>query len=140
MDMVKWNDNFSVKHEDIDEQHKKLISIINEVAYLVNEGDTDFANFLELVNHLDGYIQEHFKYEESLMDKYSYPDKEAHINQHNDLRIKMESMNIFDINKPTDFYKDLLTYLVNWISTHVMQTDKKLGLFIHNNTLAESTT
>lgn len=128
--MIKWSNNFSVKHTGIDEQHKKLIDIIKEVACLVDEEDIEFTNLLDLVNQLDNYVEEHFKYEETLMKKHSYPEEVEHIKQHNELRHRMECLNIFDVEKTTDFYKELLSYLVNWLSMHIMQTDKKLGLFL----------
>ena len=130
--MIKWSESFSVKHTGIDEQHKKMIEIIQEVVYLVSEEDTEFEHLLELVNQLDNYVKEHLNYEEALMKQYSYPKEAEHIIQHNELRSKMENLNIFDVENITDLYKEMLSYLISWLSTHIMQTDKEFGEFLTN--------
>lgn len=130
--MMKWSDSFSVKHTGIDEQHKELIDIINNPVLYISEKDTEFSHLLELVTKLDNYVAEHFHYEEVLMTKYSYPEQAAHEVQHNALKSKLDELNIFSVGKTTDFYKDLLAYLVDWLSKHIMLTDKKLGLFLSN--------
>lgn len=128
--MIRWNNNFSVGHQGIDEQHKKLIDIIEEIAFIIGKKDVGLTNLLDVLNELDDYVREHFGYEEGLMKKYSYPDAEAHIRQHDELRNKLEELNIFDIDKPEQFFNDLLVYLVDWLSHHIMNTDKKLGAYI----------
>jgi hemerythrin-like metal-binding protein len=129
---MKWSDSFSVKHTGIDEQHKELIDIINDLVVYISEKDTDFSHLLELVTKLDNYISYHFEYEEALMAKYSYPEKSDHEVQHNSLRNKLKGLNIFNVGNTVDFYKDLLAYLIDWLSKHIMLTDKKLGLFLNN--------
>jgi hemerythrin len=37
---------------------------------------------------------------------------------------------VFDKNKLEEFFNEMLAYLVIWLSKHIMQTDKKLGLFL----------
>jgi len=37
---------------------------------------------------------------------------------------------LFSIEKADKFYNDMLVYLVEWLSKHIMHTDKKLGLFL----------
>lgn len=130
--MMKWSDNFSVKHTGIDEQHKELIEIINDLVLYISDNDTEFSHLLELVTKLDNYVSEHFQYEEVLMAKYSYPEKIAHEIQHNSLRSKLEDLNIFSVGNTLDFYKNLLGDLIDWLSKHIMLTDKKLGLFLNN--------
>jgi len=128
--MMKWNDNFSVKYDKIDEQHQELIDIINDLALYIDEKDTEFSHLLDLVSKLDNYVAEHFKFEESLMKEYSYPDMENHVIQHNNLRSKMENLNIFSVDNTMEFYKNLLEELINWLSHHIMMTDKKLGQYL----------
>ena len=128
--MMKWNDIFSVKYDKIDEQHQELIDIINDLALYIDEKDTEFSHLLDLVSKLDNYVAEHFKFEESLMKEYSYPDMENHVIQHNNLRSKMENLNIFSVDNTMEFYKNLLEELINWLSHHIMMTDKKLGQYL----------
>ncbi|MBE5977511.1 MAG: bacteriohemerythrin [Paenibacillaceae bacterium] len=132
--MFTWSENFSVQDYVIDEQHKKLIELIYRVAALLNNYDDQFTNVYEVVIELDRYIIEHLEYEEELMKKSCYPIMKEHILQHHQLRYKMSQLNVFEIEKSYEFYADLLAYLVEWLSKHIMDTDKKLGLFLLNKT------
>ena len=40
MDFVTWSDKFSVKIPSIDEQHKKLVAVINELYNAMKTGKT----------------------------------------------------------------------------------------------------
>lgn len=128
--MVEWSNSFSVKHMGIDEQHKKLIGIIGEFILLMRNRDYEFVYSAEVVSELNNCINKHFRYEEALMEKYSYLEAGEHIRQHNELRDKMAKLNVFDMKSPIKFYYDILSYLVNWLSKHIMQTDKKFGLYL----------
>lgn len=128
--MLKWNDSFSVNHTGIDGQHQELIDIINNLVQYISEKDNEFNNLLDLVSKLDKYVDYHFKYEESLMELYSYPEKADHLFQHNSLRNKLTELNIFNVDNTNDFYKSLLEELIDWLTKHIMMTDKKLGQFL----------
>jgi len=130
--VLKWNDGFSVNHAEIDEQHKELIDIINDLFVYISEKDTEFSHLLDLVSKLDNYVSEHFKFEEALMAETSYPDMDAHVAQHNALRKKLETLNIFSVDNTIDFYKDLLDDLIDWLSKHILMTDKKFGQYLSN--------
>jgi len=130
--MLKWSDNFSVGHLGIDEQHMELINIINDLVMYISEKNTEFSHLLDLVAKLDDYVAEHFKYEETLMAQNSYPEMEDHIAQHDGLRKKLEDLNIFSVDNTLEFYKGLLEELIDWLSKHIMLTDKKLGAYLTN--------
>jgi hemerythrin len=128
--MIKWSENFSVSHAEIDNQHKELIAIIEELVTIISTEDYSYINIVEIVSRLENYIKVHFDYEEKLMLQYSYPYIEEHTKLHNDLRYRIHTTNVFDLETPQDFYGDTLNYLVGWLSNHIMQVDKKLGLFM----------
>ena len=128
--IIKWNDKFSVNYEGIDEQHKELINIIEECAVMTRNHENDVNRYAEVIFKLDEYVEKHFGYEESLMKRYQYPEFLSHLAQHDELRSKLEEVNIFDIKNSEAFFQEMLMYLVDWLSNHIMQTDKKLGQFL----------
>lgn len=128
--MVKWDDSYSVHYDGIDEQHKILISIIQEVENAINAESYSFKGLIEILNRLEDYIKVHFSYEEGLMTKYDYPEKTNHFTEHNELRYKILSTNLDYIEKSKDFYTESYTYLYNWLINHIMKTDKKLASFL----------
>jgi hemerythrin-like metal-binding protein len=128
--MIKWDDSYSVHYDGIDEQHKILISIIQEVETAINAESYSFKGLIEVLNRLEEYIKVHFSYEEALMTKFDYPEKEQHFTEHNELRFKILSTNLDYIEKSKDFYTETYTYLFNWLINHIMKIDKKLALFL----------
>lgn len=129
--MIIWSERFSVGNIDIDQQHKVWISIIDEITELLKADDYDFSKIYNVVTKMDEYISYHFNYEENLMKKNSFPEIESHILQHNLLRDEMVNFNIFDVTKPKEFVSETLVYLVDWLSNHIMQTDRKLGDYLN---------
>lgn len=129
--MIKWNEKFSVNHEEIDNQHKKLIDIIEEVAFIIHSKDFNFVNIVEIVSKLEDYIKIHFEYEEGLMLKHQYPYIELHTKEHNEMRVKIHDIKVFDLEKPNEFYSDTLLYLMDWLLKHIMQMDHQLGKFLN---------
>jgi hemerythrin-like metal-binding protein len=131
--MITWKDEYSVKFEGIDEQHKKLILIIKEVESVINSNLYSFKDLIDVVNKLDEYIMEHLAYEESLMAEYNYKATEMHLLEHNELRYKILSINYDNIPESKEFFIDTHQYLWNWLINHIMKTDKALGEFIASN-------
>jgi hemerythrin len=73
MELIKWKDVFSVKVSEVDNQHKKLIGLINQLydAMRVGKGREVLGSVLtELVN----YTIYHFSTEERLFREYGYPE------------------------------------------------------------------
>ena len=128
--MMEWNDSLSCNHNGIDNQHKKLIEIINKVSAALVAEEYEFEKVVDIVTDLDSYIDEHFKFEEKLMKKNDFPESKEHLSEHNDLRIKMDKMNIFDVKNHEEFFSDLLIYLIEWLTNHIMKIDKNLGIYI----------
>lgn len=128
--MINWSLNFSVNVKEIDEQHKVMISIIDRAKDMLISEDYSFNSLYDLLVELDGYMTVHFQYEEKLMREHNFPGMEDHVNQHNQFRKDMGQLNVFNVNQPKEFIQDALVYLMNWLSSHIMNTDKKLGDYL----------
>jgi len=128
--MITWSDEFSVSHIEIDNQHKKLILIIEELVSIIHLKDYNYINIVDIVNKLENYIKVHFEFEENLMIKYSYPYLEIHTKEHNELRYKIQNTLVFELEFPDEFYTETLIYLVDWLTNHIMKVDKQLGEFL----------
>ncbi|HWT73391.1 MAG TPA: bacteriohemerythrin [Mobilitalea sp.] len=129
--MLKWSDNFSVHHPELDKQHKVLISIVDDLTKAIDDNNSRESTVLDIAIRLDEYIQEHFRYEEALMKQYSYPDKEIHISQHELINDKITGFNIYEVGKPMEFYEDALVFCAEWLLYHIMHSDRRLGLYLN---------
>ena len=121
---VQWKDEYSVGIDSIDNDHKKLISLINdlETAVHYNTGDEFERRALEA---LVDYTQVHFKREEDLMQEHAYADYEAHKGQHEQMISKVEVF-LDDYNRNGhQALGRIAQYLKQWLLEHINGTDRK---------------
>ena len=104
---VEWSDTLSVGIEEIDEQHKVLVELINRMHEAIHQRHGSDAVKGILVDLAD-YTRIHFAVEESLMRILNYPDYENHKAIHEELlqhvlelQEKVESGKTADVLKPT---------------------------------------
>jgi hemerythrin-like metal-binding protein len=127
---IEWSDEFSVGIESIDEQHKKLINMIkNLYDALANGRVSDVMD--EIFSGMFDYTDQHFSYEETLFDKYDYPDAEAHKEEHAELHRQLVKLKN-DIYSGDHFMSEvlLLKFLEDWLINHILKTDKKFGPYL----------
>ncbi|MCP5459653.1 MAG: hemerythrin family protein [Gammaproteobacteria bacterium] len=121
--LVDWSDELSVGIQEIDEQHKELLNILNEL----NEGLHGVKRKevrLNVLNKLVEYTKVHFAVEESLMRILDYPDYEEHKAEHDRLIVEInEFRDLFGQDEVTPTY-ELLIFLKRWLFNHIMKVDK----------------
>lgn len=124
--MIKWdNDTFSVGHKEIDEQHKFLINIINELTENIDQNNINN----KIIDKLFEYMKFHFLTEEKYFLKYNYVDTNKHIKEHN----TFVNYIIKIYNEKNVDYLELLSFLQGWLITHIKNSDMKYKyLFIQN--------
>jgi hemerythrin len=126
---IEWSDRFSVNIKRIDDQHKKLFGILNELesAMLDNRGDSAVGRVL---NSMVEYAQTHFTLEEELMDQYEYPDRTQHKAEHVNFVKKVDEFNSKRDLKITMIGLDVMNFLFEWLITHISKTDMKYAPFL----------
>lgn len=129
--MLEWNDSLSVGNVLIDNQHKKLISKLND---FLNAYDNKKSNekLVEIFKFLQDYTKVHFGDEENLMLKYKYPGYDAQKREHskfiNDLNNYEKELSE---NKSSLVLKIKTNQmLVDWLVNHIGRTDKSLGSYL----------
>lgn len=129
MALIEWSDQFSVGIKSVDDQHKVIVTYINELndAMLANKGNDVMGKILEsLVN----YTKTHFAYEESFFKKHGYAETEAHTKEHKDLTDQVLKFGQdFKAGKAT-VSADLMKFLKTWLMNHIMKSDKKYTSFL----------
>ncbi len=124
MEIVKWTEEYSVGITEIDNQHKGLVILINELFTLMTEGKAK-DNLNEIFEHLTDYTKKHFFSEETMLFKYAYPEFEQHKLEH--LKF-IEKLNSFksDFNKgKVTISIEILNFLKDWLLNHIKFSDKK---------------
>ena len=132
--MIEWDDKFSVDVSLIDEEHKKLIDIINNVI-VAKQHNNNPEEILGILNEMIRYAQEHFKTEEAYMIKFNYPEYQYHKEEHIDFSFKMIAYNNRVIDGDYHIANEILEYLKQWLVNHIQKTDKKYTHYFNKNGL-----
>ena len=78
---LKWKNSYYVGVEEIDYDHKQLVSLINQV---VTASQDHLAENIvpNILDELIDYTKYHLRREEKLMEEYEYPERVKHAAQH----------------------------------------------------------
>lgn len=123
--LISWMDEYALGIEEIDEDHRALITLINELyaALDAGSGDADIVRFLTEVHTR---IAAHFAVEERIMRRSGYTEYDAHKGDHARLLDEILDM-IDDYAEAYSVAPDLLgTRLENWFMVHFRTHDARL--------------
>lgn len=124
MSLITWSDDFSVNIKEIDNQHRQLIELINQLQRAMREGKG--ANVLnDILQRLIDYTDYHFSTEERLMEAYNYPGFVNHRAQHQALTRKVQEFQRQYRQNPTGLSVQLLNFLKEWLTEHILKSDKQ---------------
>lgn len=129
MAILNWNNQLVLGIDSVDEQHKHLIDLTNQLDEAVALG-ADRDTIIKIVNSLIDYTVYHFQHEEQLMAdaKFNPTMYAVHESEHKEFVAKMITVQReveADINAISE---DLMDYLVNWLCHHILSTDKQMAL------------
>jgi hemerythrin-like metal-binding protein len=124
MDFIIWKDQYSVGIDKIDDQHKKLIKILNELYELFMEKTAE-QNLIKILDQLMDYTHYHFLNEEQLFVESGYYDSAQHKKIHD--KFKKEVVSLIDEVKEgkTRVTYKLMTFLNNWLLKHIQEEDQR---------------
>jgi hemerythrin len=122
--MIAWSDEFSVEIQEIDEQHKCLVELINKLYTGLAAKDTSEA-IEHVLDELVSYTRVHFAVEECLMRLFDYPGYDEHKKMHDKI---VERVGEFQRQYKAGNHKvgmDLLYFLKDWLMDHINKVDKQ---------------
>jgi len=128
--LITWNENFSTGCDEIDQQHKHMMRLINDAGKVIQNGG-DYAKVEPIINELVDYTQDHFSTEEQLLEKNQCPDLESHRKSHQHLISELTSWQEKAQTSPTAKLKELMVFLRLWFPGHILSVDKKHSEFMH---------
>jgi hemerythrin-like metal-binding protein len=125
--LFQWDDAaFGVGDPTIDEQHKMLVKMINDLDAAMRAGATtkDDVVLLGLFDGLVAYTFFHFDTELVLMQNGKYPGMDDHLKQHEFFVSKIAQAQEDFQNGKVNVSTELLNFLVEWLKNHIQKTDK----------------
>lgn len=130
MAYVNWSDELSVNVAEIDEQHKQLVSMINDLHDAMTQGQgTEVLG--RIVDGLIDYTRVHFDAEEKAFDASAYPDAEAHKRQHDQFVDKVvDFKHGFDEGRIL-LSLDVMSFLSDWLVDHIKVSDREYAPYVN---------
>lgn len=138
---IIWSKDYALGIEEIDNQHKELVLIINRIEQ-VAVSDPDHPNFAEKVRgvlkDVRDYTVLHFSSEEVILKMFDYPDFVEHKAKHdkfvalvgNKKKIIEDSLKAKDNEKVIEELNAIFKFLGEWIIVHIQKSDFEYGEFL----------
>jgi hemerythrin len=128
MAAIEWQTAFETGLVAIDSQHRRLVDMINRLDALSSSDDTDnYDTVGEILSSLTAYTHYHFEEEEALMEEYQYSELDSHVTAHASLKADLASYVRRWKEREGITPEELLSYLADWLLSHILSVDKKLG-------------
>lgn len=144
MALIQWQESYSVGIELLDDDHRLLISLINQLEE-ASQAEQDTAEALptsvtnSVLTVLVEYTKGHFAREEAMMEKAAYPDLEGHRAEHQALAAEVETIaERYQQGDVVSLQADVLVFLKNWLMGHILGVDKLYAPYLKNVTLTPS--
>ncbi|MEK7991037.1 MAG: bacteriohemerythrin [Thiotrichaceae bacterium] len=121
---VEWTPELSVGIQEIDEQHKILVDLLNRLYESIILR-TDDEESIRILTELSQYTVIHFSVEESLMRILGYDDYEEHKKHHEELTLQVIELSDKVKAGKLSTSMELLKFLKNWLTKHILIEDKR---------------
>lgn len=129
MESFHWDNSYVTGLGSVDEQHHRLVDLINDLGNQVAEGSLTDASLIVIIDGLTDYARYHFEEEENLMHEAGMDRR--HIVRHQAIHQRF-------LNDVTRLYSEiedpaaaevehLLDYLVNWLAFHILGEDQNMA-------------
>jgi len=122
--IMVWDEKYSVGIAKIDEQHKKLIGLVNKLYDAMREGKGKDI-LLSILEETLNYTNYHFSTEEEIFKKYNYSLKEPHMKEHKSMKEKVERLYNDVKAGNSNVTVEVFTFLKDWINNHILDIDMK---------------
>jgi diguanylate cyclase (GGDEF)-like protein/hemerythrin-like metal-binding protein/PAS domain S-box-containing protein len=131
-EIFPWNDNFKTGIPRIDEQHHRLVDLINMLAnHLAHQSDIHTLN--NIFNELSEYASYHFRTEEDIWSQYFHEDeletehKKIH---HRFIEAVLDLKNGEDSKSLDQIVADILSFLTHWLAYHILDNDMHMAKIV----------
>lgn len=129
-DKIEWDDSYLLGITEIDNQHKKLVEIANELYETASGSPEAYKlNMSRVLKKLTDYTVYHFTNEEEFQRKYGYAGVDIHKNAHDNF-IKEVNFQIKQLSDNREDGMRFYSYMVNWILNHIAKADRVWANFV----------
>ena len=134
MALFNWSEKFMLGITEIDEQHKQIVDLINNLSELKTK-DRNNEDLEGVVNGLISYTKTHWSFEERLLKQHEYPEFASHKSEHDQEELLVKQAVGFQkkhMEEGTVLSADIAILLNDWLTEHILVVDKKYVPFLKN--------
>lgn len=140
MAVIQWTEAMSVGLTELDEDHKLLIKVINQLEANAKD-DARHDVVRQCLMELQRYAEFHFAREERVMTACKFPGIGVQKDEHRDFidRVR-DAMARFDSDSDafaSVINDELFSYLKEWLSHHILIEDMAYRPFVERNAAAK---
>ncbi|MEG3640769.1 bacteriohemerythrin [Magnetococcus sp. PR-3] len=121
--LLQWHDRYAIGIDDVDEEHKKLLAMINVLLVGLRMEDLNGANMA--LNELLLYTKYHFEHEELFLEREGYSKLDSHKKLHGAMIKQIIGLKLDfrgDLNEK--LYVQTAGTLRAWLYDHIQTHDK----------------
>ena len=135
MALITWQSEYELGIVEIDNQHKKIVEIINRLFEMFSTHKMeDEAGLTQILKELSDYADYHFTTEEKYFEAFKYPQAAGHIEMHNNYRTKIgEFKTQFAAAKDEAIFFNLTNFLQDWWIWHINNLDREYAPLFKEN-------
>jgi hemerythrin len=124
-ELISWSPTFSVGVKLIDDQHKGLLRLTNDLFnHCVGDEESERVYFAEVIGKAVEYVKVHFATEEKIMLATKFDGYREHKREHDAFVLNVvDQIRAFNEGKPFTLLA-FTKYLKNWVLTHIAVSDK----------------
>jgi hemerythrin len=132
-ELVKWSATFSVGIKLIDDQHKGLLNLVNDLFnHASGDEATERAYFQKVIQTAVNYVKVHFATEEKIMIATKFPGYMEHKKAHDTFVLTVvDSIRDFEAGKKFTL-SGFTKFLKEWVLTHIAIMDKQYFTYFKN--------
>jgi hemerythrin-like metal-binding protein len=135
---IEWTKKYETGIDKIDEQHMKLVDLINDLYdKVVLKKDVNAVK--EAILDLKLYTIFHFTTEEKMFGKYKYIEDEHkdHVAGHKAFTDEIAKYMTDEDSSQFELGYRLVEYLKKWLFGHILVSDMKFATFMKHNHFTE---
>ncbi len=131
MALFDWSDEYSVRVTEMDEQHRKLVALINELSESIGNGN-EHEVIKQTLDKLLDYTAYHFLTEERLLEKNGYPGLRKQKEEHDTLSWRVLDMRSRYYSGEGVEPNEVLVFLTGWLKNHLLFSDKQYAAYLNS--------
>lgn len=125
-----WGKEFETEVSKIDIEHRYLIEIINKIGDLLSSSSINTLEIDSVFNDLLNYTKYHFNNEEALAKEFDVDQRHMALHKHEHRNFIHKITELYSALNPDSIKfeaKELLDFLVHWLTFHILGIDKNLA-------------